>query len=632
MAFVLLLSAALVAASPPAAAPAMGGAEAPAAAAAKVPRVASSRAIAHYLAARLLELRGDREGVVAELRLAVAHDPQSPELRLALARALARAGKGEQAEERAREAIAIGPGTVAEAGGWAEIGRLRAAHGDVLAAVQALEAALSAQRTLAQQGVAVDPRPWRLLGELRLTSGDEAGALALFEELSQRLPGEGNGFRLVGMIHEDRGDLTGAERWLERALKADPTDTEARRRLARIHEALRRYPEAHDDLVALLRFDPDDEEALLSLGRLALQTDDLAGAREWFARLRRSASDSADAALRMSLVWLEAGFPEDGLAAAKLAERDVGPRPRIRFAEGLALQELRRYREAAAALRQVPPEAGELYLLARDTLAASLARAGAHAEALRALDPALADHPADARLLTRKAWVLQRAGRAAEAVALLQKALDAGEGEREAADDLWEALAEALDWAGRPEEAVAALSREAEARPRDVDLLYALGTAWERAGKRDAAIAQMRAILAIDPDNAAAMNYIGYSYAERGERLDEAETLVRRALELRPRSAGFLDSLGWVAFQRGEYSRAAELLERASRIGGPDAVILDHLAETYRALRRSPEAEGTWRRALRCVGEQSPADATRLRASIERKLRGVDSAAAPKAP
>src|SRR5574341_1420808 len=355
MAFASILAAALLAGTAPAAGrpspgpPKAGALEAPAPA--SVGRIASSRAVAHYLAARVLELQGDREGVVSELRLAAAHDPQSPELRVALADAPSRAGHGDEAEERAREAIAIGGGTAAAAEAWGAIGRIRAARGDVLEAAAALESALAIQRTLVARGVRIDPRPWRLLGEIRLASGNEPAALALFEELSSRIPGEGSGFRVVGMLHEDRGDLSGAERWLERALQADPTDAEARRRLARVHEELKRLPEARDDLVALLRFDPDDEEALLSLGRLSLRSQDVAGAREWLARLRRAAGDPAEAALRMALVWLDAGFPEEGLATAKAAEEDVGPRPRIRFAEGIALRELNRHREAAAALR-----------------------------------------------------------------------------------------------------------------------------------------------------------------------------------------------------------------------------------------------------------------------------------------
>ena len=72
-----------------------------------------------------------------------------------------------------------------------------------------------------------------------------------------------------------------------------------------------------------------------------------------------------------------------------------------------------------------------------------------------------------------------------------------------------------------------------------------------------------------------------------------------------------------------------EALERAAKIAGADAVILDHLADAYRALRRPADAEGAWRRALRCVDDQSPAEAAKLRAAIERKLRGGAAATAP---
>jgi tetratricopeptide (TPR) repeat protein len=597
--------------------------------------VVSSRAIAHYLRARLLLQAGDREGAVSALRLASAHDPQSPEIRVALAEALTRVGRGEEAEESARAAVTLAPDSRAAAAGLSVVGRIRAARGDLLEATAALEGALAVQRKLVDQGIPVDPAPWRLLGELRLAAGDEPGAVTLFDELSRLRPGEGNGYRLLGILREDRGDLTGAERWLLRALEADPTDGEARRRLSRVHEGLRRLPEARDDLVALLRLNPDDEEALLSLARLALRAEDAAAAREWFARLRRSAADPADAALRTALAWLDAGFAEEALAAAKAAEADLGAKPRIRFAQGVALQELHRYREAIAALRQVPPEAGEVHLLARDALAFALAREGQLAEAERAIEGPLAAHPADGRLLARRAWLLQRTGRAAAAVELLGKALTqrevaGGEPDAEGDAELWSALADAYEWAGRAPEAVEVLSKAASARPRDVALLFALGAAYERAGRVEASIAQMRVVLAMDPGNVAAMNFIGYSFAERGERLDEAEALVRRALEARPRSAGFLDSLGWIAFKRGDAARAVELLERAARLAGPDPIVLDHLGDGYRALRRQADAEGAWRRATRALGELPPAEAAKLRTAIERKLQAGTAAAAPR--
>src|SRR5512145_1345055 len=152
MTFALLVAAALLSGAPPVA----GREPAPmvkAPAAERSTRIASSRAIAHYLSARLLDQKGDRDGAVAALRLAAAHDPQSPEIRVALAEALSRDGQGEEAEERAREAIGLGSSSRAAADAFALIGRLRAARGDVLEATAALEAALGVQRTLATRGV-----------------------------------------------------------------------------------------------------------------------------------------------------------------------------------------------------------------------------------------------------------------------------------------------------------------------------------------------------------------------------------------------------------------------------------------------------------------------------------------------
>jgi len=136
-------------------------------------------------------------------------------------------------------------------------------------------------------------------------------------------------------------------------------------------------------------------------------------------------------------------------------------------------------------------------------------------------------------------------------------------------------------------------------------------------------MAQMRALLALEPDHPDALNFVGYSYAEQGVRLDEAERLVRRALEIRPRSGYILDSLGWVHYRRGEFARAIEALEKADALAGPESSILEHLGDAYRAAARAGDAAGAYRRALKCVGEEPPGDQVRMRAGIERKLRDL---------
>jgi len=288
---------------------------------------------------------------------------------------------------------------------------------------------------------------------------------------------------------------------------------------------------------------------------------------------------------------------------------------------------LRRPAEALAPLEAVPAGAGEAYVSARVALADALSRLGRHADAERALAPPLASRPADVRLLAMRAMVLERQGRGADAVAALRAARDARAraGARAEAAELTAALAEALVRADRARDAVDELRAALAASPRDPGLLYALGAAYDGAGERDAAIAEMRALLALQPDHFEALNFVGYALAEQGVRLDEAERLVRRALELRPRSGHVLDSLGWVLFRRGDASRAVEVLERADALAGPEPVILEHLGDAYRALARRADAARVYRRALGAVPEEPRSDDARRRTAIERKLRELSA-------
>ncbi len=588
-------------------------------------RFASARAIAHYLDARRADRAGDTAKTLEHLRLAVTYDEESPELRVSLAEALADSGRLESAEgevRRALELVTVGP-TASDA--QVLLGRIAGARRQPEQAALAYRTAIRLEKGLAADGSRPEPDPWRLLAALYLDAGDEEAAVRTLEDLVVQLPGDGVGFRELGRAILDRHEPGRAERHLRRAAQLDHRDVEALRLLAQAHDALRRDAEAREDLLAVLRIDPDDERALLALGKLAATQGDVAGAREWFHRYVRSSPDAAAAHVRVVFQWLEGRLGVEALAAARAGLKDAGPDQRLRFAEGLALQELRRWPESAEALAAVRADAGELFVSARVALADALSRAGRHVEAERALEAPLAAEPRDARLLTMRASVLDRAGRSADSVALLRRAV--GERERAKIDtdlpELYVALADSLVRVGRPQEAIAALEGALATRPRDEELLFALGAAYDRAGRADVALAQMRALLAVNPEHAEAMNFVGYSYAEQGVRLEDAERMVRRALELKPRSGHILDSLGWVLFRRGDPRRAVEVLEQAEALSGPDATILEHLGDAYRAVARLGDAAQAYRRALAGVGEELPAERGKRRASLERKLRDV---------
>jgi tetratricopeptide (TPR) repeat protein len=593
-------------------------------------RYASPRAISHYLEARHASRSGDLVKVIEHLKLAVSYDQASPELAVSLADALAEAGQLDAAEAEARRALDLDGHGVTAAEAHVLLGRLAAARSRPEEAARSLGSAIQLERALAAEGERADPEPWRLLAGQRLDAGDEDGAFRTLEDLAAILPGDGSAFREIGRLLLEKREAGRAERYLRRAAQLDGRDLEALRLLAQAHEALRREPEARDDLLAILRVAPDDERALLALGRMAVRQGDVPAAREWFHRYVRSAPDPAASHVRVVFQWLEVRHGAEALAAARAGMADSGTDPRLRFAEGLALQELRRWSESADALAAVRVESGELFVSARVALADSLSRAGRHAEAEKALEAPLAAHPRDVRLITTRASVLARAGRPGDAVAVLRRAI----AERERAGiqtdlpELYAALADGLARAGRPAEAIPLLRGALSSRPRDEDLLFALGAAYERAGEMDLAVAQMRALLAVNPDHAEAMNFVGYAYAEQGVRLEDAERLVRRALELKPRSGHILDSLGWVLFRRGDARRAVEVLEQADALAGPDPTILEHLGDAYRANARPSNAAQAYRRALATVGEDElPGERGKRRASLQRKLRELSERA-----
>jgi Flp pilus assembly protein TadD len=108
----------------------------------------------------------------------------------------------------------------------------------------------------------------------------------------------------------------------------------------------------------------------------------------------------------------------------------------------------------------------------------------------------------------------------------------------------------------------------------------------------------MKRAIELNPSNAPALNYLGYTYAEMGTRLDEAETLVQRAITIEPQDGFYIDSLGWVYYQKGNYKKAAEELERAVDLAGDDPTITEHLADAYQKLGQIKEANHLYHDAL----------------------------------
>jgi tetratricopeptide (TPR) repeat protein len=179
--------------------------------------------------------------------------------------------------------------------------------------------------------------------------------------------------------------------------------------------------------------------------------------------------------------------------------------------------------------------------------------------------------------------------------------------------------------------AVAMLEGRLAESPDDDELLYNIGVLYGEAKQFDEALRYMHLALETNPDNASALNYIGYTWAERGERLDEAEVLIARARELRPEDGYITDSLGWVYYMRalplirdGDETRGRALLrdalrtlQEAAQLTGGDPVISEHLGDVYLLLDDKPAALERYREAM----ELDPREGEQP--ELERKLESL---------
>jgi Flp pilus assembly protein TadD len=228
--------------------------------------------------------------------------------------------------------------------------------------------------------------------------------------------------------------------------------------------------------------------------------------------------------------------------------------------------------------------------------------------------------PGDVTLEAGHAAVLQQLGETPRAESFLRARIRAT-----GRTELVSALAQLFSRSGAHAQAISVLSDALRARPQDEDLLYELAAAYQRSGDTSQALASMRQVLTLNPRNASALNFIGYTLADRGEQLDEAERLIRSALALQPNSGAYLDSLGWLQFRRGDYAHAADTLERAVELDPEEPTILEHLGDAYGGTRRRQEAAMAYRRALDAIRTSDDPEAKGRTPSVERKLKALSS-------
>ncbi len=433
-------------------------------------------------------------------------------------------------------------------------------------------------------------RARQTLAALLLNEGKLAEAEPLLRDMLKQ--DSANGFLHLSALMGKTRDTQAAQALVERLAVDYPGLPEARFAVAQAAASAGRFEQAIDALKQADSLRPGWEPAALLRAQVLAKTsraDALAFMRE-FLTVHAGARDVRLAYARTLVNASQ--FPEAHAEFTRLTQ-DFPRNAEVSFAAGLLSLQMGDVAAARALLTQTleysprEPDAVYYYL-------------GQTAEQMKQPEEAAAayaqvksgNYLVSAR--ARQAALLARADKLDAALAMLAGTV----GENEAQNvRLVQARAELLRQAKRHADEFAALDEGLKRFPESPDLLYDRAMAAEKIDRLDVLESDLRRVMVLRPDDAQAYNALGYTLADRTNRLPEALVLIERALTLAPEDPFILDSMGWAQFRSGNLPRAQDYLERAFKLR-PDPEIAAHLGEVLWARGQRDEAGRVWQSSL----------------------------------
>jgi len=616
-------------------------------------------AYAQFMLGHRFEENEDETAAIVAYKRAMELDPTAAEIPAQLAGLYLKESKVQEAMAAANTALKIAPdnreanrvlGTIYAALSESGQGGRGAdqAEANLTKAIHHFELAL--EGAVAES----DPNVRATLARLYIRNNSYEKAIPLLTDLVNQEPGWQDGPVMLVEAYSGAGRSRDAIAWLEERTATDPRMLPA---LADFYERERQWSDAADAYARALQRAPRDQamksryaSALMNAGGRAniekartVLSELAAAARTPDARTlyllsqaqrRLGEFKEAEASARkviaqnMRSPWGYYALAEalegrrqyqsvvDELAPVVAANRtkdaatfDIGILlPHL----GFAYQELGQHDKAIAAFEEARKLAPDDPATAGYVIEANIA-AKKYPAAIEAAKSALSQQPDDLRLTRLLAQALRQSGKADQGIALLEEAIKHHEDDPVA----YISLAQAYSDADRGPQALKVL-QDAQGRfPSDDGIAFELGSVFDKQKKFAEAESAFRQVLARDPENAIALNYLGYMLAERGERLDESVGYLKRALQVEPENPSYLDSLGWAYFKADKLDLAETNLKRAADQLKTNSVIQEHYGQVLFKLGRYDEAIAAWTRAL--AGDGDSID----KADVDRKIKAA---------
>ena len=389
--------------------------------------------------------------------------------------------------------------------------------------------------------------------------------LAVTQRLAKENPSRAYAQYLHGMLSAQNGRPEEALKYLDRSIALAEIEGLHSAR-ARVLLKLGRSDEAVVSLQKAVQNNPDDQSLRLTYARLLVDIKEYEKARIEFEKLHQASPEDAELLFTLGLLSLESQRLDDAEKYMMMLVRLKQREGEAQYYLGRIYENRKQYEAAIDWYREV--HVGEYKFDARLRIADMLGISGRTEEAIEHLDAMLKGSQSDGSLVR-----------------------------------IYISKGELLRSVRRYEQALAVFNTALGIVPGNSDLLYSRALVAEKLGRIDLLEADIRTILKTEPDNAHALNALGFTLADQTDRYQEAYGYVKRAIEIMPDDAAIIDSWGWVHYRLGEYDKAIDLLRKALSHFN-DAEIAAHLGEVLWVSGNQEEATSVWNEAL----EKSPND------------------------
>jgi len=507
-----------------------------------------SRAMYSYSRARLAGLEGDYPAALNLMRDAVELDPDSAFLYSAMAEYKLKIGQVQEALEYINKSIKLDP---AYRPPYLMAGALMAATG------KDAEAAVYLRKAIELDPTKEDAYLQLVISLTHLYEYEES--VSTLKSLIKVNGESALAYYYLGKTYGQMKLYRDAVGYFSKTLELRPDFDQAAIDMAAAYEAMGNYAKAIETYKNLIN-DEDSKAAVLQrLIQLLIQQRRFTEALEYLQVAVNSGYGGQEVMRKIGLIHLEMEqYDQAAKVFIAMLEKDPAAH-QVRLYLGMAYEEKGDLDAASAEFNKIPRESSA-YIDAVGHIAFILKEQGHAAQAVEALKAAITDNPNQLELYLNLS-----------------------------------ALYEALD----KQEDGLALLLSSEARFKgDTRYQFRIGVLYDKLGKRPESIERMKTVLSINPMDAQALNFIGYTYAEMGINLEEALGYVKKAVELRPNDGFILDSLGWVYFKLKKYDDAVRVLEEAVALVSDDSTIAEHLGDVYHARRDYKKALNLYRKAL----------------------------------